>query len=126
VFYTSGKMMPSNYIAERNAKDAQQEFIRKFVEAKPDIVSFVDNCLKWNKAIEFLQYFKGSFNVSIAVQNSVTNERIIIRFPIPGKVHDPWRAKKVKHEVMVMAYLREYTSIPVPRVYYWGLTEESP
>jgi hypothetical protein len=27
---------------------------------------------------------------------------------------------------MVMTYLREHTSIPVPRVYHWGLTEESP
>jgi aminoglycoside phosphotransferase (APT) family kinase protein len=126
VFYTSRKMMPANYIAERNAKDAQQEFIRKFVEATPNIVSFVDNCLGWNEAGEFLRFFKGSFNLSIAVRNGVTNERVVIRFPIPGKVYDPWRAKKVKHEVMVMTYLREYTRIPVPRVYHWGLAEESP
>jgi hypothetical protein len=46
--------MPANYIAKRNAKDVQQEFIRKFVEATPDIVSFVNNCLRWNKAGEFL------------------------------------------------------------------------
>ncbi|PVH75194.1 phosphotransferase enzyme family protein-like protein [Cadophora sp. DSE1049] len=118
-------MMPANYIAERNAKDAQQEYIRKFVEATPDIVSFVDNCLGWNEAGEFLRFFKGSFNLSIAIRNSVTNERVIIRFPIPGKVYDLWRAKKVKHEVTVMTYLREHTSIPVPHVYYWGLTEES-
>ncbi|KAH7370306.1 hypothetical protein BKA65DRAFT_488132 [Rhexocercosporidium sp. MPI-PUGE-AT-0058] len=108
-------MMPANYIAERNAKDAQQEFIRKLVEVTPDIVFFVDNCLGWNKAGEFLRFFKGSFNLSIAVRNSVTNERVIIRFPIPGKVYDLWRAKKVKHEVMVMTYLREHTSIPVPQ-----------
>jgi aminoglycoside phosphotransferase (APT) family kinase protein len=119
-------MMPANHIAERNAKDAQQEFIRNFVEAKPDIVSFVDNCLGWNEAGEFLRFFKGSFNLSIAVRNSVTNERVVIRFPIPGKVYDLWRGKKVKHEVMVITYLREHTSIPVPRVYHWGLTEESP
>ncbi|KAH6712996.1 hypothetical protein BKA61DRAFT_644090 [Leptodontidium sp. MPI-SDFR-AT-0119] len=107
-------MMPANYIAERNAKDAQQEFIGKFVEATPHITG------------EFLQFLKGSFNLSVAVRNSVTNERVIVRFPIPGKVYDPWRAKKVKHEVIVMNYLRERTSIPVPRVYHWGLAEESP
>ncbi|KAG4431256.1 hypothetical protein IFR05_013261 [Cadophora sp. M221] len=92
-------MMPANYIAERNAKDAQQEFIGKFVKAAPDIVSFVDNCLGWNETGEFLQFFKGSFNLSVAVRNSMTNERVIIRFPIPGKVYDLWRAKKVKDEV---------------------------
>lgn len=119
-------MMPANYIAERNAKDAQQEFIRKFVDATPDIVSFVDNCLGWNKAGEFLRFFKGSFNLSIAVRNSVTNERVVIRFPMPGKVYEPWREKKVKNEVMTLNYLAESTSLPVPRVYHWGLTKESP
>jgi len=118
--------MPANYIAEINAKDTQQEFIRKFVEATPDIVSFVNNCLGWNEAGEFLRYFKGSFNLSIAIQNNVTNKRVVIRLPIPGKIYDLWRAKKVKDEVMVMTYLREHTSIPVPCVYHWGLTEESP
>ncbi|TVY25156.1 hypothetical protein LHYA1_G006487 [Lachnellula hyalina] len=119
-------MMPANYIAERNVEDVQQEFIRKFVEAKPKIVSFVDTCLGWNKAGEFLRFFKGSFNLSIAARNCVTNERAVIRFPIPGKVYDLWRVKKVKHEVMVINYLHEHTSIPVPRVYHWGLTKESP
>ncbi|TAQ88810.1 hypothetical protein B7494_g2867 [Chlorociboria aeruginascens] len=52
--------------------------------------------------------------------------RVLIRFPLPGKVYEPWRVKKVKNEVMIMNYLSEYTSIPVPRVYHWGLTGESP
>ncbi|KAG9229911.1 hypothetical protein BJ875DRAFT_537459 [Amylocarpus encephaloides] len=106
--------MPANQIAERNAQDAQRDFIRDFVEAKPDIVSFVDHCLGWNEAGEFLRFFKGSFNLSIAVRNRVTHERVVIRFPIPRKVYDRWRGTKVKHEVIVITYLREHTSLPVP------------
>jgi hypothetical protein len=48
----------------------------------------------------------------------MTNERVVIRFLIPGKVYDLWRGKKVKHKVMVITYLREHTSIPVLYVYY--------
>jgi hypothetical protein len=126
MFYTSYKMIPFDFIAQKNAQEAQHAFIRKFVEAKHEIVSFVDNRLGWNEAGVFLDYFKGSFNLSIAVRNSETNERVLIRFPFPGKVYEPWREKKVKNEVMIINYLSEYTSIPVPRVYHWGFTEESP
>lgn len=42
-------------IALANADDAKMEFIGKFVDAKHDIVSFVDTCLEWNEAGEFLE-----------------------------------------------------------------------
>jgi hypothetical protein len=35
-------MIPANYVAKRNAKDVQQEFICKFVEATPDIAPVCD------------------------------------------------------------------------------------
>ena len=119
-------MASFDFIAERNVQDAQQEFIRKFVHAKHDIVSFVGQRLGWNSTGDFLGYFKGSFNLSLAVCNPETYERVLIRFPFPGKVYEPWREKKVKQEVMVLRYLLEHTSIPVPRVRDWGLGEESP
>lgn len=119
-------MLPFDFIAQKNAQEAQHAFIRKFVEAQDEIVSFVDNRLGWNGAGEFLNYFKGSFNLSLAVRNCETNERVLIRFPFPGKVHEAWREKKVKNKVMIMKYLSEHTSIPIPRVHHWGLTEESP
>ena len=125
MFYTSYKIIPFDFIAQKNAQEAQHAFIRKFVKAKHEIVSFVDNRLGWNEAGEFFDYFKGSFNLSIAVRNSETNKRVLIRFPFPGKVYEPWREKKVKNEVMIMNYLSKYTSISVPRVYHWGLTKES-
>ena len=119
-------MIPFDFIAQKNAQEAQHAFIRKFVVAQHEIVSFVNNRLGWNEAGEFFDYFKGSFNLSMAVRNSETNKRVLIRFPFPGKVYEPWREKKVKNEVMIMNYLSEYKSIPVPRIYHWGLTEESP
>jgi hypothetical protein len=119
-------MIPFDFIAQKNTQEAQLAFIRKFVKAKQEIVSFVNSRLGWNEAGEFLDYFKGSFNLSIAVRNCETNERVLIRFPFPGKVYEPWRERKVKNEVMWMNYFSEFTRLPIPRIYYWGLAEDSP
>ncbi|KAI1134810.1 hypothetical protein F5Y05DRAFT_397476 [Hypoxylon sp. FL0543] len=119
-------MASFDFIAEQDAQDAKLAFIGKFIDAKHDIVSFVSNRLGWNSTGEFMRFFKGSFNASVGVRNGETNERVLIRFPFPGKVYGPWRDEKIKNEVMVIKYLSEHTSIPVPRVYDWGLTEESP
>ncbi|KAH6695853.1 hypothetical protein BKA61DRAFT_647526 [Leptodontidium sp. MPI-SDFR-AT-0119] len=108
-------MIPFDFIAQKNAQEAEHGFIRKIVEAKHEIMSFVNNRLGWNEAREFLNYFKGSFNLSIAVKNAQTDE-----------LYEPWRERKVKNEVMIMNYLSEYTSIPIPRIYHWGFTEEGP
>ena len=81
-------MIPFDFIAERDAKDTEHVFLCKFVEAKHEIVSFVNSRLGWNKAGKFLEYFRGSFNLSIAVRNSETNECVLICFPLPGKVYE--------------------------------------
>ncbi|KAH7348424.1 hypothetical protein BKA65DRAFT_605849 [Rhexocercosporidium sp. MPI-PUGE-AT-0058] len=119
-------MIPFDFIAQKNTQEGQNVFIRKFVEARHEIVSFVDNRLGWSGAGEFLDYLKGSFNLSIAVRNSETNERVLIRFPFRGKTYEPWRARKVKNEVEVLNFCSESTRLPFPRVYHWGRTEESP
>ncbi|KAI1413842.1 kinase-like domain-containing protein [Hypoxylon sp. FL1857] len=119
-------MASFDFIAEKNAKEAQLAFVGKFIDAKQDIISFVGSRLKWSKAGEFIGFLKGSFNASVVVRNSETNERVLIRFPFPGKVYGPWRDEKVKNEVMALKYISRHTSIPVPRVYDWGLAEESP
>lgn len=117
---------PFDFIAQADAEDAKLAFIHKFIGAKEDIISFVNHRLGWNNAGEFFDYSKGSFNLGIAVRHSKTGERVLIRFPFPGKVHGPWHEEKVKNEVMVMRYLLQHTSIPIPRVHHWGRTEESP
>ncbi len=66
-------MTSFDFIAERDATDAQYEFMGKFVDVKLDIVSFVDDRLGWNKAGEFFGYFKGSYNLGIGVRNGGRN-----------------------------------------------------
>lgn len=69
---------------------------------------------------------KGSFNIGLIHENRGSGEKVVLRFPCTGTVHAPWREEKVGNEVAVLEYLREKTSIPVPRVLCWGPAEESP
>ncbi|KAK7914035.1 hypothetical protein PG985_011738 [Apiospora marii] len=117
---------PFNRIAERDAQDAQRAFLDRFIAGKEDIVTFVANRLGWSQAGEFLHYHIGPFNVSISVANTITQQHVLIRFPIPGKVYGPWQVQKVRNEVMVLEYIAQETSIPVPQVLAWGSSEESP
>lgn len=117
---------PFDFIADRNAEDAKTHFLRKFADAREDIVTFVGNQLGWVETGEFMNYHIGSYNVSMSIQKTGTSDCILIRFPMPGKVFGAWLGQKVKNEVMVLKYLSHHTDIPVPRVYHWGMTEDSP
>ncbi|KAF3000081.1 hypothetical protein E8E13_002242 [Curvularia kusanoi] len=49
---------------------------------------------------------------------------VMIRFPGPGRT--TFRDEKIRNEVQIIQFLREFTSRPVPRLFSWGLTEDSP
>ncbi|KAH6714406.1 hypothetical protein BKA61DRAFT_632310 [Leptodontidium sp. MPI-SDFR-AT-0119] len=98
----------------------------ELLDAREDIVTFVDNRLDWNGAGKYDGFFKGSFNLNMDVKRGDSDDHVLIRFPFPGNIYGPWRDEKVTNEVMVMNFLREHTNIPVPPVRCWGVTEESP
>ncbi|KDN65744.1 putative phosphotransferase [Colletotrichum sublineola] len=119
-------MAPLDFVALQNTRDCQYAFARSLIEAKEDIVAFVHKRLEWNGTGSYNGFLKGSFNISFKVQRDDSDEQVIIRFPIPGKLYEPWRDEKVENEVIVMKYLYDLTSIPVPVVRDWGLTKDSP
>ena len=68
----------------------------------------------------------GAFNYCIRVafdKEDGVEAQWMMRFPIPGAVTHP--EAKVRHEVAVMRYLYEKTSIPVPKIIAWGTAEEN-
>ena len=68
----------------------------------------------------------GAFNYCIEVvfdQDEGVEAHWMMRFPIPGAVMHP--EAKVRHEVAVMRYLYEKTSIPVPRIVAWGTAKDN-
>jgi hypothetical protein len=66
---------------------------------------------------------KGSFNMVIRLHFTDASSTII-RFPIPGYSVLP--EEKVRHEVAVMRFLEQKTTIPVPHIIQHGTTAESP
>ncbi|RDL30693.1 Uncharacterized protein BP5553_10038 [Venustampulla echinocandica] len=111
-------------IAEANGDDECRAWLRKVIDAKDDIVAFVDGVLDGGGAGEFIGFLKGSFNLSPRIGFGDRRQSALIRFAKPG--HTTWRAEKVTNEVRFIEYLSQHSTIPLPRVLSWGLTEESP
>ena len=119
-------MTPYDEIVRQNADDELRLWVRKLLDAKEEVVAFVDARLGGNGAGEYLGFAKGSFNLSFHIGFGGQRPSALIRFPKPGHTHTPWRTEKVENEVGIIEYLREHTTIPLPRIRCWGLTEESP
>lgn len=110
-------------LAETDGDDECRAWLSKLFDSKQDLVDFVGRHLEGEGIGTYVGFLKGSFNFSFRVSFS-DGQDVIIRFPKPG--HTTFREEKVTNEVRVMEYLRQNTTIPIPRVHSWGLTKESP
>lgn len=72
---------------------------------------------------ELCAAIRGSFNVCLRMK-FLDGGSAIIRFPCRGYIIYP--KEKVRNEVAVMRFIEEKTSIPVPHIFYYGMTDESP
>jgi aminoglycoside phosphotransferase (APT) family kinase protein len=113
-------------LAEIDADDECRAWLRKALPAKEEIIAFVSSRRPGCPEGEFDGYLKGSFNFCVCVRFNDGGPRAIIRFPKPGHTFTARLEEKVKNEVKVLEYLRENTTLPVPCVTSWGLTDESP
>lgn len=66
---------------------------------------------------------KGAFNMVIRLQFT-DHSSSIIRFPIPG--YSVFPEEKVQREVAVMHFLEQNTTIRIPHVLHYGMTDDSP
>ncbi|KAG7290674.1 hypothetical protein NEMBOFW57_000677 [Staphylotrichum longicolle] len=119
-------MTAYDLIAEADADDECRLWVRKLINAKDEIVAFVDSRLDGRGTGEYLGFLKGSFNVSFRVGFGDGKPSALIRFAKPGHTLSAWRDEKVANEVRVIEYLRENTTIPLPRVQCWGSADVSP
>ncbi|KAK5189110.1 hypothetical protein LTR96_010891 [Exophiala xenobiotica] len=110
-------------IAESNGDDECKAWLTRIFELKSEVVDFVSRRRQGGGVGTYSGFLKGSFNFSFRV-NFHDGEDVIIRFPKPG--HTAFAEEKVANEVAIMEYLRDNTTIPIPRVHSWGLTRESP
>jgi hypothetical protein len=71
--------------------------------------------------VDFTLIGKGSYNISFRMEFDKAPPTVI-RFPLPATLRFP--DEKIRNEVAFMRYVREHTSIPIPRVIYRGVTSE--
>ncbi|KAL2417785.1 hypothetical protein ABEF95_000272 [Exophiala dermatitidis] len=110
-------------LEEADGDDEYRAWLVRVFNAKKDLVEFAGRSRQGGGAGSYVEFLNGSFNFSFRV-NFNDGQNVIIRFPKPG--HTTFREEKVRNEVRVMEYLRQNTTIPIPRVHSWGLTNESP
>jgi hypothetical protein len=110
-------------LAEKLGDDQWDEWKEKVLNAKEDIAAFVAS-RRPGRGAEVLDWFQGSFNLCLQIMYSDGTPDVVIRFPGPG--HTTFRDEKIRNEVQVIQFLHESTSIPVPRLFSWGFTEDSP
>lgn len=112
-------------IAERRGDDECRAWLNQLFEAKGELATFIASRRPGGGTGTYEGFLKGSFNFSFRYSFEEGPDAII-RFPKPGHTAKTLRDEKVANEVKVIEYLRENTTIPLPRVHSWGLTAESP
>lgn len=113
-------------IAQDDGDNECRAWLQRVIASKAEIATFVAHRRGGGGRGLFDGYLKGSFNLCICVKFDNGEQRAIIRFPKPGHTATAFRDEKVANEVRFMDFLSQNTTIPVPRVISWGLTEESP
>jgi hypothetical protein len=113
-------------IEDRKSDDLARTWILKLLDVKLDVARFVASRRGKGRAIEIIKYLKGSFNMGLHVKFDDDGPDAVIRFPKPGHFCKELLEEKVINEVHTMQCIREKTTIPVPEILDWGLTEDSP
>ncbi|KAI4672360.1 uncharacterized protein J4E78_000861 [Alternaria triticimaculans] len=118
-------MMLYDALAQEDAEQMYEAWKKRLDAAQKDIVDFVIKEVGSDVVGEFGGYLEeGSYNICLVVKLNA-KPTYVIRFPQPGTTAACFLDEKVRNEVQVMDLLRE-TTIPIPKVYSWGLTSDSP
>lgn len=105
--------------AETDGDDDFKAWVSDVYDAKQNVIDFVAARREGQPVGEFDGYLKGSFNLSLVVGFDDGGPKAVIRFPKPGITATDLRDEKFRKEVQVLEFLREKTTIPVPRVVSW-------
>lgn len=111
---------------ERRDDEESRAWLNKVLDAKNELGNFVTMRRRGGRAIQYVGFWNGSFNVSLRYKFSDGGPDALIRIPKPGPIFAAVRDEKLSNEVQVMEFLRQKTTIPLPRIHSWGLTSECP
>lgn len=110
-------------LADKQRQDISKQWIHRAFAAQKEILELVAQRRRGGEAQGIVGWFAGSYNFCFRV-SFTEGPDAIIRFPKPGCTVFP--DEKVTNEARVIEFIRENTTIPVPRLISWGVTEDSP
>ena len=111
-------------VAERKAEEEWRAWLGDVKGALDELIGMVHRKRGGGEFEEIVRYYGGSFNICIQISFDDDGPDAILRLAKAGVT--AFRDEKVRNEVEVMNFLRQNTTIPVPRVVDWGLTADSP
>jgi aminoglycoside phosphotransferase (APT) family kinase protein len=124
-FTLNAKITVFDELAETDGDEEFKAWVSDVYDAKQKIIDFVSSRREGQPVGEFDGYLKGSSNLGLVIRFDNGGLKAVIRFPKPGITATNLQDEKVWNEVQVLEFLREKTTIPVPRVVSWGMTEDS-
>lgn len=68
--------------------------------------------------------YYGSYNVGLKF-TFADSSAWLLRFPMIGRTHDRFLDEKVAMEVAAITLIRNHSTIPVPKIYAWGVAGEN-
>jgi len=115
-------LFPYDELAWDKNEDIFQVWLRKLRSSYREIGVLVAR-LRGGIPIELCAPQRGSFNACMRIKFQ-DGGSVLIRLPCPGKIMFP--DEKTRHEVAVMRFIEQKTSIPVPHVVAYGMADENP
>lgn len=143
---TSSLKLPLDELAKKNADQEYEAWVNNIRENMQHIVEWASACIDWEPTGSFREWetsgvlhgtFEGTYNFAIRIKDEsppfypppIDDEvytDVVIVFPMPGRTATHLRDEKVLNQVYAMEYLRENTSLPVPKVRGYGTRLETP
>jgi hypothetical protein len=115
-------MMEWDDRAERAHQSIADDWFVRYHEQKPRIADWIST-FREGHACELVDICCGSFNWGCRILFKDGMEWLV-RFAVPGMVMHG--NEKLRREVAAMNLVKERTTIPVPKIHAWGLSEQNP
>ncbi|KAK8202796.1 kinase-like domain-containing protein [Phyllosticta capitalensis] len=115
--------MDFNEIAETTHALRTLHWVRKFREREQDLPGWMSTFREGHSCVRLTEtHLAGSFNFCLPFEYD-DGVKWILRFAVPGRSMDP--DGKLLREVAVMKHVQAKTNIPVPKIHFWGLSQDN-
>ncbi|KAK8180416.1 kinase-like domain-containing protein [Phyllosticta capitalensis] len=115
--------MDFNEIAETTHTLRTIRWVEKYRQREQDLPGWMSTFREGHSCVRLTEtHLAGSFNFCLPFEYD-DGVKWILRFAVPGRSMDP--DGKLLREVAVMKHVQAKTNIPVPKIHFWGLSQDN-